>query len=52
MLKPDQIEFAAGSLVGQRLSLTPVDLAEDMRPADEFEAYAFQAEVFAESDAA
>ena len=45
MLKPDQIESAAGSLVSQRLSSAPVDLAEDMRPADEFEAYAVQAEV-------
>src|SRR5277367_3150027 len=45
MLRPDQIEFAAGSLVRQRLSSAPVDLAEDMRPADEFEAYAVQAEV-------
>ena len=45
MLKPDQIESAAGSLVSQRLSSAPVDLAEDMRPADEVEAYAVQAEV-------
>ena len=45
MLKPDQIESAAVSLVSQRLSSAPVDLAEDMRPADEFEAYAVQAEV-------
>jgi 2-oxo-3-hexenedioate decarboxylase/2-keto-4-pentenoate hydratase len=45
MLKPDQIEIAAGSLVRQRLSSEPVDLAEDMRPANEFEAYAVQAEV-------
>jgi 2-oxo-3-hexenedioate decarboxylase/2-keto-4-pentenoate hydratase len=45
MLKPDQIESAAGSLVSQRLSSAPVDLAEDLRPADEVEAYAVQAEV-------
>ena len=45
MLKPDQIESVAGSLVSQRLSSAPVDLAENMRPADEVEAYAVQAEV-------
>ena len=45
MLKPDQIESVAGSLVSQRLSSAPIDLAEDMRPADEVEAYAVQAEV-------
>jgi 2-keto-4-pentenoate hydratase len=45
MSKPDRIETAAGELVRQRLSLAPIDPAEDMRPAGELEAYAFQAEV-------
>ena len=45
MSKPDQIEEAARRLVGQRLSLSPIDLAEHMRPSDEGEAYALQAAV-------
>jgi len=45
MMTPDRIATAAHALVRQRLSLAAVDLAEDLRPADEFEAYALQAEV-------
>jgi 2-keto-4-pentenoate hydratase len=45
MSKPDRIEAAARQMVNQRLSSAPIDPAEDMRPADEFEAYVFQAEV-------
>ena len=45
MSKPDRIETAARQFVRQRLSLAPIDPAEDMRPENEFEAYAFQAAV-------
>src|SRR6202453_660954 len=45
MSTPDRIETAARQLVRQRLSLAPIDPAEDMRPDNEFEAYAFQAAV-------
>lgn len=38
MMTPDRIETAARLLVRQRLSLAPVDLAEDIRPANKFEA--------------
>jgi len=45
MSEADRIETAVRELVRQRLSLAPIDPAEDMRPGGEFEAYAFQAEV-------
>ncbi len=45
MLKPDQIEIAARLLACQRLSLSPIDPAEDMRPGNESEAYTLQAAV-------
>jgi 2-keto-4-pentenoate hydratase len=42
MSKSDRIEAAARQLVRQRLSLAPIDPAEDERPENEVEAYAFQ----------
>jgi 2-keto-4-pentenoate hydratase len=45
MSNSDKIEMAARQLVRQRLSLAPIDPPEDMRPHDESEAYALQAEI-------
>jgi 2-keto-4-pentenoate hydratase len=45
MPKPARIETAARRLARRRLSSTPIDPTEDMRPDNEFEAYAFQAAV-------
>jgi 2-keto-4-pentenoate hydratase len=45
MLNVDQFKNAAHLLTHARLSSMPIDLAEDLRPSTESEAYALQAEV-------